>query len=136
MYSNVCAEATGRALACRLYNMTDDPGMKDMLSFLIARDTMHQNQWLAVIEDMGGKANLPIPNSFSQEVEPKEYNYTFYGTNKDPEAPIPQGRWSHGDSIDGKGKFRAAPMKPVGQEPELAPARPNSGAQEQQEHKE
>jgi Mn-containing catalase len=26
--------------------------MKDMLSFLIARDTMHQQQWLAVIEEL------------------------------------------------------------------------------------
>ena len=55
MYANVTAEATGRALACRLYAMTDDPGMKDMLSFLIARDTMHQQQWLAVIEELGGE---------------------------------------------------------------------------------
>src|SRR5689334_17850879 len=47
MIANVTAEASGRLLAVRLYNMTDDPGMKDMLSFLIARDTMHQQQWLA-----------------------------------------------------------------------------------------
>jgi len=40
MYANVAAEATGRTLATRLYNLTDDPGMKDMLSFLIARDPM------------------------------------------------------------------------------------------------
>jgi Mn-containing catalase len=39
MYANIAAEATGRALATRLYNITDDPGMKDMFSFLIARDT-------------------------------------------------------------------------------------------------
>lgn len=45
MVANVAAESTGRALAVRLYEMTDDPGMKDMLSYLIARDTMHQNQW-------------------------------------------------------------------------------------------
>ncbi|MCZ4058286.1 manganese catalase family protein [Pantoea sp. LMR881] len=53
MLANVTAEATGRVLATRLYNMTEDKGMKDFLSFLIARDTMHQQQWLAVIEDMG-----------------------------------------------------------------------------------
>jgi Mn-containing catalase len=41
MYANVTAESTGRLLACRLFEMTDDPSMKDMLSFLIARDTMH-----------------------------------------------------------------------------------------------
>ena len=32
MLANATAEATGRTLACRLYEMTDDPGMKDMLS--------------------------------------------------------------------------------------------------------
>ncbi|RYZ54068.1 MAG: catalase, partial [Chitinophagaceae bacterium] len=47
MHANVMAEATGRVLATRLYEMTDDRGMKDMLAFLIARDTMHQNQWMA-----------------------------------------------------------------------------------------
>jgi Mn-containing catalase len=30
-YDNVTAEATGRVLAVRLYNMTDDPGMNFML---------------------------------------------------------------------------------------------------------
>lgn len=50
--------------------------MKDFLSFLIARDTMHQPQWLAVIEDMGGlNASLPIPNSFPQENEAQEHSY-------------------------------------------------------------
>jgi Mn-containing catalase len=46
------------------------PGMKDMLAFLIARDTMHQQQWLAVIEELGGhEKQLPIPNSFPQGEE-------------------------------------------------------------------
>lgn len=44
MTANVIAESTGRLLATRLYNLTNDPGMKEMLAFLIARDTMHQNQ--------------------------------------------------------------------------------------------
>ncbi len=64
MLSNVAAEVTGRVLATRLYNLTEDTGMKDFLSFLIARDIMHQQQWLAVIEDQGGlSASLPVPNS-------------------------------------------------------------------------
>src|SRR5690606_30705087 len=67
MLANATAEATGRTLATRLYHLTDDPGMKDMLAFLIARDTMHQQQWLAVIEELGGyEAALPVPNSFPQ----------------------------------------------------------------------
>ncbi|TWT87949.1 manganese catalase family protein [Neorhodopirellula pilleata] len=61
MLANAMAESTGRMLACQLYKMTDDPGMKDMLKFMIARDIMHQNQWLAAWEDMGGRSNHPIP---------------------------------------------------------------------------
>ena len=83
MYANVMAESTGRALATRLYEFTDDPGMKDMLSFMIARDTMHQQQWLAVLEELGGHEGvLPIPNSFPQEQENGEFSYAFLSTQK------------------------------------------------------
>lgn len=76
MYCNVAAEATGRTLACRLYNATDDSGMNEMLAFNIARDTMHQEQWLAVLEELG-PSHLPIPNSFPQSQENKDFNYSF-----------------------------------------------------------
>src|SRR3982751_5005886 len=49
---NVAAESQGRLQAARLYNMTDDRGVKDMLSYLLARDTMHQNQWIAAIAEV------------------------------------------------------------------------------------
>jgi Mn-containing catalase len=55
MYCNVAAESTGRVLATRLYHAAHDQGMKDMLHFLIARDTMHQEQWLAVIEERAAR---------------------------------------------------------------------------------
>jgi Mn-containing catalase len=129
MYANVTAEATGRALAVRLFNMTNDPGMKDMLSFLIARDTMHQNQWLAVIEELGGpEQQLPIPNSFPQDRENQEYNYVYLGFAQDGAEP-PRGRWSAGQSIDGNGEFSIRPMEPQGREPNLGSAREHSGAQ-------
>jgi Mn-containing catalase len=64
MYANVMAESTGRLLATRLYEFTDDPGMKDMLEYLIARDTMHQNQWHAALELRPGEGKpgreLPV----------------------------------------------------------------------------
>jgi Mn-containing catalase len=59
----------------RLYNAAHEEGMKDMLSFLITRDTMHQQQWLAAIEELGGNAALPIPNSFDQSQEKQEFSY-------------------------------------------------------------
>ncbi len=127
MYCNVAAEATGRVLAVRLFNAAHDPGMKDMLHFMIARDTMHQQQWLAVIEELGGDAGtLPIPNSFPQAKEHEEFNYNFFGTAHDGEA-AEKGRWTHGPSLDGKGKFTVFKNKPMGEEPVLGPARPDSG---------
>jgi Mn-containing catalase len=74
IYTNVAAESTGRALAIRLWKITDDPGMKDMLGSMIDRDTMHQQQWLAVIEELGGPSALPIPNSFPQLDKYKEFD--------------------------------------------------------------
>ncbi|WP_424137936.1 manganese catalase family protein [Roseomonas chloroacetimidivorans] len=130
MYANVAAEATGRALATRLYGMTDDPGMKEMLSFLIARDTMHQQQWLAVIEELGGTAALPIPNSFPQSQEKSEFAYAFFVHSAD--GSVPEGRWTSGPSLDGKGQFEAMISKPLGDIPQLAPARPDGGAQTEQ----
>ena len=132
MYCNVAAEATGRTLAVRLYNATTDAGMQEMLSFMIARDTMHQQQWLAVIEDMGGEtATLPIPNSFDQSKETKEFSYAFFATAADGAAPE-TGRWTHGKSMDGKGEFSIFQNKPLGEVPVLGPARPDSGAETQQ----
>ena len=132
MYANVAAETTGRVLATRLYNLTDDAGMKDMLSFLIARDTMHQQQWLAVIEELGGHEGvLPIPNSFPQAKENTEFSYAFVSTGVDSIAP-PQGRFNTGPSLDGKGEFNIRRAVPLGQEPKLAPPRPDGFAQVQQ----
>lgn len=132
MYCNVAAEATGRVLAVRLFNAAHDPGMKDMLHFLIARDTMHQQQWLAVIEELGGHAGtLPIPNSFPQSEEHRKFSYNFFLTTADG-SQVPAGRWSEGPSLDGKGEFTVFPNQPMGEVPNLGPARPDSGAQTEQ----
>lgn len=131
MYANVAAETTGRTLAVRLYNATADEGMQKMLSYLIARDTMHQQQWLAVIEELGGTAALPIPNSFDRTKEAQEYAYMFMGTERTG-APVEPGPYSQGPSPDGKGTFAFQAFEPLGQEPVLGPARPDSGAQVEQ----
>ncbi|MDB5414523.1 MAG: catalase [Rubritepida sp.] len=128
MYANVTAEATGRTLAVRLYNAAKDPGMKDMLAFLIARDTMHQQQWLAAIEELGGKAALPIPDSFDQSMENREFSYTYMASGIDG-TPPPEGRFTSGPSLDGKGQFSVMQNQPMGQVPNLGPARAGSGAQ-------
>lgn len=131
MLANVTAESTGRMLACQLYRMTDDPGMKDMLSFLIARDTMHQNQFLAAWEELGGRRNHPIPDSFPMARELQEVSYTFMSTGVDG-APTPEGRWTEGESFDGRSSFRVEKMAPRGSKPKLANAPSNTGAQSSQ----
>ena len=132
MYANVAAEATGRVLAVRLFNATKDPGMKKMLSFLIARDTMHQQQWLAVVEELGGlKGVLPIPNSFPQSEETQEFSYAFFATAVDGTPPAPAA-WNSGPALDGKGEYSVFQNKPMGEEPVLGPAREGSGAQTEQ----
>ncbi|WP_106478661.1 manganese catalase family protein [Phytohalomonas tamaricis] len=132
MLANVTAESTGRVLASRLYNMTEDKGMKDMLSFLIARDTMHQQQWLAVIEELGGlPASLPIPNSTPEAHENMEHSYYVLNTSLDKE--LPEGRWSSGPSFDGRGEFTVKQKpEPQGQAPTLGKAPAKSGAQKEQ----
>jgi len=131
MFANVAAESTGRVLAARLRNMTDDPGMKDMLGFLIARDTMHQQQWLAVIEELGGfESQLPVPNSVPDTEEHRRYAYAYFGHHV--AGTVPPGRWTEGTSLDGKGEFEARRSEPLGQEPVLSPPRPDGAAQLEQ----
>jgi Mn-containing catalase len=133
MYANVAAEATGRVLATRLYHMTDDPGMKDMLSFNIARDTMHQQQWLAVIEELGGlESQLPMPNSFPQAKENAEFRHVFLDTRIGSDVAPLEGRFTQGPSLDGTGEFSVRNAEPHGTEPTLAAPKPSGFAQKEQ----
>jgi len=117
--SNLHAESQGRLQAVRLYEMTDDPGVKDTLSFMIARDTMHQNLWLATIEDLeqSGLETTPVPSSFPLDLEKREFSYQFWNNSEGNESA--QGRWAKGPSMDGKGEFEyVANPQPLGPEPE------------------
>lgn len=122
---NLTAESQGRLQVCRLYEMTNDRGVRDMLSFLIARDTMHQNQWLAAIEDLEreGLETTPCPSTFSQAQEKSEVAYQFWNMSVGEESA--DGRWAHGRSIDGKGQFQYVDNpSALGPAPELAPGDP------------
>ena len=119
MRANVAAEAIGRTLAARLREMTDDPGMKDLLPFLTPRDSMHQQQWMAAIED-AGDASENAPDDVEDEGEYRRHAYEFYGHGEKPMDP--GARWLSGPSLDGKGEFSFADPAPrLGQEPELRP---------------
>ena len=133
MLANAAAESTGLALVCRLNNMTDDPGMKDMFKYLIARDVMHQQQWMAVIEELGGPTKqLPIPNSFDfNDPTIKKFQHAFLSTAIDGIAP-PTGRFTSGPSLDGRGEFSTMRLVAMGEEPQLAAPIPQAYAQTEQ----
>src|SRR3954447_8500408 len=123
---NVTAESQGRLQVSRLYNMTEDRGVRDMLSFLIARDTMHQNQWLAAIAELEaeGLEGTPVPMNFPQELEKSEVAYQFWNCSEGTDSA--GARWANGPSPDGKGQFQyLANPAPMGEAvTELAQADP------------
>jgi Mn-containing catalase len=122
---NVTAESQGRLQVCRLYNMTQDKGVRDMLSFLIARDTMHQNQWLAAIQELEeeGFDETPVPSNFPQELERGDVAYQFLDASEGSQSK--SGRWAKGPSVDGKGQFSYATIKSLtGDDGKLNPTDP------------
>lgn len=52
MRLNLTAESQGRLQVSRLYHMTEDKGIKEMLSLLLARDTYHQNIWAYLVKEL------------------------------------------------------------------------------------
>lgn len=121
--ANLNAESQGRLQAVRLYEATSDRGVKDMLSWLIARDTMHQNQWLAAIKELEAKENIVVPSTFPRNLEKREVSYVLFNFSKGDESA--EGRWANGPSLDGEGVFQYVrnPV-PHAPRPKLPPAPP------------
>ncbi len=126
LYDNATKEMNGRLQACRVYELTEDTGVRDMLKFMIARDHMHQLQWLAALDEFGGRdAALPTPADFPLDQENQKYAYAFMAYAQNPsDTKSGEGPWAQGQAPDGKGTFNyiAEPFA-VGQEPHL-PAAP------------
>jgi len=119
--ANLNAESQGRLQAVRLYEMTSDRGVKDMLSWLIARDTMHQNQWIAAIKELEAKENVVVPSTFPRDLEKREVSYVLFNFSEGNESA--EGRWAKGPSIDGEGIFKYVENpEPRAPKPWLIPA--------------
>jgi Mn-containing catalase len=110
---NVTAESQGRLQVARLYNMTTDTGVRDFLAYLLARDTMHQNQWLAAIKELedDGLEMTPVPSNFPQSQEKTDVSYLFLNHSEGTESA--QGRWAEGAAPDGKGVFSYVEKPPA-----------------------
>jgi Mn-containing catalase len=103
--ANANAEMQGRLQVARLYHMTDDHGIRDMLSFLLARDTMHQNQWIAAAKELQeeGHESLPVPSNFPLKNEKRDVAYQYINFSDGETAR--EGSWASGPTPDGHGEF-------------------------------
>ncbi|MCO7272046.1 MULTISPECIES: manganese catalase family protein [Cellulosimicrobium] len=112
--ANANAEMQGRLQVARLYHMTDDAGVKDLLAFLLARDTMHQNQWLAAAQELRdeGVEELPVPSTFPLSKEDRDVAYQYINFSDGEHAS--EGRWASGPTPDGKGEFTYVAEPPAG----------------------
>jgi Mn-containing catalase len=120
--SNVAAEAQSRLMTSRVYNMTDDRGVKDMLQFNLARDTYHQQQWLLGIEQLieDGLVDSGIENSNGDE-EKDFARRTFYSF--DPESTAGEGRWAQGPTLIRDEQIEYVPnAEPLTDDKPLGPA--------------
>lgn len=119
--ANLNAESQGRLQAVRLYEASTDSGVKDMLSWLIARDTMHQNQWYAAIKELEAKENIVVPSTFPRELEKREVSHVLFNFSNGNESAT--GRWANGPSMDGEGQFQYVEHpQPFAPKPILSPA--------------
>ena len=127
MYADAIYEMQGRLQTARVYELTDDPGIRDTLSFMLARDLLHQQQFLAAVEELGGPtAVLPIPAQRTADTlgENAKYAYAFMSYSQNPaDTTAGQGRWANGPALDGKGQYSyiAEPFA-LGLEANLPPA--------------
>lgn len=121
--ANLNAESQGRLQVARLYEQTNDRGVKDMLSWLLARDTMHQNQWIAAIKELEELEGVVVPSTFPREWEKREVSHVLFNFSRGNESAT--GRWAHGPSMDGCGTFQYVECpQPLAPKPVLPPAPP------------
>ncbi|HAF4022558.1 TPA: manganese catalase family protein [Salmonella enterica subsp. enterica serovar Paratyphi A] len=95
--SNIAAEARAKIIYERLINLTDDPGVKDTLSFLMTREVAHQLSF--------EKALYSIRNNFPPGKLPPVEQYTdvYYNMSQGDD---PRGSWNSDENFN----YVAEPM--------------------------
>ena len=88
--SNIAAEARAKILYERLINMTDDPGVKDALGFLMTREVAHQMSF--------EKALYSIRNNFPPGKLPpiEQYANVYYNMSEGGEV---RGSWNSDENF-------------------------------------
>ncbi|MCJ8203776.1 manganese catalase family protein [Pseudomonas sp. RGM2987] len=89
MRSNIAAEARAKIVYERLMNLTDDPGVKEALGFLMTREIAHQMSF--------EKALHSIQPNFPQGKLPGMPEFTNVYFNMSQGEPAVRGPWNQGD---------------------------------------
>jgi Mn-containing catalase len=118
--TNVSAEAQSRLQTARVYQMTDDPGVKATLQFNLARDTFHQQQWLLGIEQLIEDGYTDGLEDSLKDEEDHEAARTFYSFDVDSQAG--EGRWAQGNTLIGDQEILFEPGRPLSDDLNLVPA--------------
>ncbi|WP_312413060.1 manganese catalase family protein [Pseudescherichia sp.] len=89
--SNIAAEARAKIIYERLINMTDDPGVKDALGFLMTREVAHQISF--------EKALYSIRNNFPPGKLPpiEKYANTYFNMSEGGEV---RGSWNSDENFE------------------------------------
>ncbi|MCD4525003.1 manganese catalase family protein [Nocardioides sp. cx-173] len=118
--SNVAAEAQSRLQTARVYNMTDDHGVKETRKFNLGRDTFHQQQWLLGIEQLIEDGYTDGLEDSLKEEEDKEAARTFYSFHDGSTAH--EGRWAQGNTLIGDEEIRFEQGRPLSDDINDVPA--------------
>ena len=90
--SNIAAEARAKIVYERLINLTDDPGIKDALAFLMTREVAHQKSF--------EKALYAIENNFPTGKLPGIEKYASMYVNTSQGEGDLTGPWNSGEEWD------------------------------------
>lgn len=79
MRFNVVRESQDRLQVSRNFLQTEDKGVRDMLSYLMARETQHQLQFLKACEELEEKYGPVVPHGTQDlQKQGKEFTHTLY----------------------------------------------------------
>lgn len=90
--SNIAAESRAKIVYERLINITDDPGIKDALNFLMTREIAHQKSF--------EKALYSIENNFPPGKLPGMGEYASLYVNASQGEGDAEGPWNSGEQWD------------------------------------
>lgn len=101
MRYNLTRESMGRLQVTRLYHMTEDKGIRDMLSYLMARETQHQMQFAQAVQELEEKYGPVVPHD-TDDLQNTEFAHTLYNFSEGEDSKA---------VVDGKTAKDGVPFK-------------------------